>query len=129
MRFKTTENIFKNFGEVFDESWMNSNKIITPPKKDWDYLRKLQIEDVDVWEVIYEQGGAVGIYAAWSPYAEFYMIRVGWLLESKGYGVETYYGPGSMNRVIKRAEELEIPISKNKIMVDSDQMWLYQEAK
>ena len=41
----------------------------------------MQIEDVDLWEVIYEQGGSVGVYASYNPFAEFYMIRVGWFLE------------------------------------------------
>jgi hypothetical protein len=105
---------------------MDSNKIITPPKKDWDYKRPMQIEDVNIWEVIYEQGGGVGIYASWDPYAEFYMIRVGWFLEQQGYGAEVYYGPGAMDKVMKRAEELEIPLSKNKVWVEPDDMWLYQ---
>ena len=127
MRFKSTQNIFKDFSEVFDPNWMDSNKIITPPKKDWDYKRPMQIEDVNIWEVIYEQGGGVGIYASWDPYAEFYMIRVGWFLEQQGYGAEVYYGPGAMNKVMKRAEELEIPLSKNKVWVEPDDMWLYQK--
>jgi hypothetical protein len=128
MRFKTTHNIFKDFGEHFDPNWMDSNKIITPPKKDWDYKRQMQIEDVNLWEVIYEQGGGFGIYAAWDPYAEFYMIRVGWFLEAQGYGAEIYYGPGSMNKMIKRAKELNIPISTNNVWIDPNDMWLYTEA-
>lgn len=126
LRFKTTQNIFKDFQEVFDPNWMDSNKIITPPKQDWDYQRPMQIEDVNIWEVIYEQGGAVGIYAAWDPYAEFYMIRVGWFLEQQGYGAEVYYGPGAMASVTKRAEEMGIPMPKNKVWVEPDDMWLYK---
>ena len=126
MRFKTTQNIFKDFQEVFDTNWMDSNKIITPPKQDWDYKRPMQIEDVNIWEVIHEQGGAVGIYASWDPYAEFYMIRVGWFLEQQGYGAEVYYGPGAMASVIKRAEEMVIPMPKNKVWVEPDNMWLYK---
>jgi hypothetical protein len=126
LRFKTTHNIFKDFGEHFDPNWMDSNKLITPPKKNWDYKRPMQIEDVNLWEVICEQGGSVGIYAAWDPYAEFYMIRVGWFLEAQGYGAEIYYGPGAMKKVMKRAEELGIPLSTNKTWVEPDDMWLYQ---
>ena len=106
MRFKTTQNIFKDFGEYFDPNWMDSNKIITPPKTEWDYKRPMQIEDVNLWEVIYEQGGGVGVYASYDPYAEFYMIRVGWFLEQQGYGAEVYYGPGSMKKVMKRTDEI-----------------------
>ena len=128
MRFKTTQNIFKDMQEFFDPNWMDSNKLVLPPKSEWDYNRPMQIEDVDIWEVIYEQSGAVGIYAAYDPYAEFYMIRVGWFLESQGYGAEIYYGPGAMKKVMKRMDELGIPYSTHFENVESENMWLYQEV-
>lgn len=126
MRFKTTQNIFKDFSEFLDHTFIDSDKKILPETKQWDYMRPMKFEDVDIWEVLYEQGGGVGIYAAWSPYAEFYMIRVGWFLEKQGYGAEIYYGPGSMKKVIERAKELNIPLSHNEIWVESDDLWLYQ---
>jgi hypothetical protein len=128
LRFKSTQNIFKDLGELLDPNWLESDKIILPPKKDWDYRRTITIEDVNVWEVIYEQSGGIGVYAAWDPYAEFYMIKVGWFLEEQGYGAELYYGPGAMDNMMKRAKELGIPISTNKVWVEPDEMWLYKEA-
>ena len=128
MRFKSTQNIFKDFGEVFETKWMDSNKVETPPKWDWDYSRELKIEDVDIWEVIYEQGGAVGVYAAWCPYAEFYLVRVGWQKEAQGWGAETYYGPGAQQRVQARMKELGIPFFTNKIWVEPEDMYLYEGA-
>jgi hypothetical protein len=125
LRFKTTQNIFKDFGEHFDPNWMNSDSLILPPKKEWDYKRPMQIEDVDLWEVIYEQGGAVGVYASWDPYAEFYMIRVGWFLEQQGYGAEVYYGPGAQKQVQNRMREMSIPFSVNQTWVEPEDMWLY----
>jgi hypothetical protein len=125
MRFKTTQNIFKDLQEYFDPNWMDSDKIITPPKTNWDYKRPMQIEDVNLWEVIYEQGGAVGVYASWDPYAEFYMIRVGWFLEQQGYGAEVYYGPGAQKQVQNRMREMSIPFSVNKTWVEPEDMWLY----
>lgn len=125
--FKSTYNIFKKpwEDEVFEENWMESNSVYTPPTKIWDYKRKLKIEDVDIWEVIYEQGGGVGVYAAWEPYAEFYIIRTGWMEELAGRGIEIYYGPGSQDKVYRRAKELGIPLATNKIWVDAEYMWLY----
>jgi hypothetical protein len=125
MRFKTTQNIFKDLQEYFDPNWMDSDKIITPPKTNWDYKRPMQIEDVNLWEVIYEQGGAVGVYASWDPYAEFYMIRVGWFLEQQGYGAEVYYGPGAQKQVQNRMREMSIPFSVNQTWVEPEDMWLY----
>jgi hypothetical protein len=124
--YKSTKNIFVDFGEVHDTNWANSNSIALPPKTLWDYSRELQIEDIDIWEVIEERGGAAGVYAAWSPYAEFYMIRVGNVLESKGHGIETYYGPGSQKEVIKRMKELGYYLTLHKIWVEPEDMWLYQ---
>ena len=79
--FKTTYNILVRPGEdeLFDPNWMNSDKMILPPKKDWDYSRELQIEDIHIWEVLYEASGGIGIYAAWDPFAEFYMFTTGWV--------------------------------------------------
>lgn len=106
---------------------MDSDKLILPPKKKWDYKRPMQVEDVDLWEVIYEQSGSVGVYASWDPYAEFYMIRVGWFLEQQGYGAETYYGPGSMKKVINKMKEMNIPYYTHEEYVEPENMWLYQD--
>jgi hypothetical protein len=124
MRFKSTQNIFKDFGEVFETKWMDSNKVETPPNPPWDYSRELKIEDVDIWEVIYEQGGGVGIYASWCPYAEFYLVRTGWW--NVPNDIETYYGPGADAAVQKRAKELNIPITVNKVWVEPENMFLYE---
>jgi hypothetical protein len=124
--FKTTKNIFQPWeDELFSENWMEANVPYHPSTKIWDYKRKLTIEDIDIWEVIYEQGGGVGVYASWEPYAEFYLIRTGWREELAGRGLETYYGPGSQNKVIKRMKELNLPIPHNKIWVDAGDMWIY----
>jgi hypothetical protein len=124
MRFKSTQNIFKDFGEVFETKWMDSNKVEVPPHPEWDYSRELQLEDVDIWEVIYEQGGGVGIYAAWCPYAEFYLVRTGWW--NVPNDIETYYGKGSQKAVQKRMADLRIPYSTNKIWVEPEDMHLYE---
>ena len=38
--WRTTANIFTDLGEHFDENWMNSNTLVTPPQTQWDYKRK-----------------------------------------------------------------------------------------
>lgn len=124
MQFKSTQNIFTNFGEVFESKWMDSNKVETPPHPDWDYSRELQIEDVDIWEVIYERSGGIGVYASWCPYAEFYLIRTGWW--NAPNNIETYYGPGAQKQVQKRMKELSIPYVLNEHWVEPEDMWLYQ---
>jgi hypothetical protein len=121
--FKTTQNIFKDNGEYFNPDWMNYDTIQTPPKKNWDYKEELTIEKVNLWEVIAE--ASWGVYAAWDPYAEFYMV-VPPYWENKN-SLEVYYGKGASFQIAKRMKELGFAVPKNKIWVDSDMMWLYSD--
>lgn len=102
-RFKSTQNIFKDNLEVYDENWFDKDFLQLPPYMPWDNKRELQVEDIDIWEVITEMTGPNGIYAAWMPYAEFYMIVHQGKIDS------TYYGKGSDKYAAKRARELNIP--------------------
>ena len=126
--FKSTYNILKKpwEDEVYDPNWMDSDTLKLPKTKKWDYGRELKVEDVDIWEVLYEGGGARGVYAAWEPYAEFYMIRVGFELELQGHGVETYYGAGAQELVMKRMVELGYKMNVNKTWVEDEDLWLHQ---
>lgn len=122
--FKTTDNILKDNGEYFDSSWMNSNKLILPPSQRWDYKREMKIEDVDLWEVIYEVG-TVGVYAAWHPHAEFYMIKPPYDWLEMGWGLETYYGKLAAERTYQRMLEFGVKIPTYSYWVENDDMWLY----
>ena len=127
-RFKTTQNIFNDFSEIFDENWMDSDELQLPPKKDWDYSRPLQIEDVDIWEVITEHNSKVGVYAAWSPYAEFYLIKTNHDFYSGTCSIETYYGSEAIKNVVSRCQQLNIPIPINKVWVNPEDMWIYENS-
>lgn len=124
--FKTTHNIFKDYGEVFDPNWMDSDTLILPPRTFWDYSRPMTVEDVDIWELIYEASGGIGVYASWSPYAEFYMLKHHWTDTANDSKIEIFYGPEASKAVYKRAIELGIPLFVNKIWVDEEDMWLYK---
>ena len=126
MQLKTTEAIFKNLNIFYDENLIDKN-IISPKTFQWDNSREMKIEDVDLWEIVYEQGGAFGLYASWLPYAEFYMLRVGWYLESQGHGVETYYGPEARFLCYKRMKDFGINLNTNKVWVDSQDIHLYHK--
>jgi hypothetical protein len=131
--FKSTYNILKkpDEDEVFNPNWMDSDTLILPSHKEWDYGRDMTIDDVDIWEVLYEQGGGIGVYASWLPYAEFYMITIGWRPLRIGQItndriIETYYGAGANEQVRQRAAELGIFLPSNPVWVDPEEMWLYQ---
>ena len=139
--FKTTYNILKKSDEDELQSLENLNltRVFIPPTTEWDYSREMTIEDVDIWEILTEQSGALGVYAAHKPLAEFYMITCGvdyknpprvidgFLYHDKI--VETYYGPGCQQKVYARARELGILlfITPN-VWVDDDKMWLYNTS-
>ena len=135
--FKSTYNIFltPDEDEVFNPNWMDSDTLVLPPKIEWDYSRELQIEDVDIWEVVYEQGDGLGVYASWLPYAEFYMITNASFRQNTSCcneigvnrdKIETYYGQNAQRIVQKRMKELNIPFHLNTHWVEPEDMWLYQ---
>jgi len=123
--FKTTHNIFVDSGEYFDPNWIDSDKLILPPKTNWDYTREMQIEDVNIWEVVYQQGGGLALYASWDPYAEFYMVT-NYHFKTISNKIETYYGPNASMSAYKRAKELGMPVELNTHWVEPEDMWLYQ---
>jgi hypothetical protein len=128
--FKTTHNILTVpwEDELFDPNWMDSDTLKLPPSTPWNYQREMKITDVDIWEVLYQASGGIGVYAAWMPYAEFYMICKGW--DHKGDTlVETHYGAGSLEEIKKRARQLKIPLKLNQIWVEPEDMWLYEGKK
>lgn len=126
--FKTTQNIFKTpwEDELFDPNWMNYAEIVLPQQKKWDYKKDLKIEDVQVWEQIYFASGGTGLYAAWDPYAEFYLITKNLHTNNKNdIYTEVFYGKNASNRAYKKAIELGMPIQVNKLWVENDEMWLH----
>jgi len=123
--FRSTKDIFKTpwEDEVFNPNWMDSDKLITPPTKDWSYDRELTVQDVDIWEELAARGGGLGIYAAWCPYAEFYMITLHGF-RSMPNRVETYYGKGADKIVYNRAKELGINLQVFTNWVEDEQVKL-----
>ena len=126
--FKTTKNILVDNEEYFDPNWMDSDKLVLPAKTMWDYARQIQIEDVNIWEQLYQRGGGFGIYASWDPYAEFYLITLPGLNGGTDK-LETYYGPNASKEVYKRAKDFGYDMPLNKIWVEPEEMWLYQDPE
>lgn len=104
--FRTTNDILRtNSEELHDENHKNFSFITLPPNPLWDNSRELNIEDVDIWEVIFEGGGGVGLYASWCPYANFFMLRYKEQLEC-------YYGVEGERRLENRLNDLKLPYPK-----------------
>jgi hypothetical protein len=141
--FKTNYDIFVNpeSCESYSENWMDRDTVYLPPYQKWDYARELNVDDISLWEVIYEAGGGLGLYAAWDPHAEFYLLTTGndyryrkfiyskdgveRSCDSKNY--ETFYGKNCQKTLLQKIKQYNIPISINKVWVDNDDMWLYED--
>jgi hypothetical protein len=123
--YRTNQDIFKTgANEVFESKWFDSNVIVTPKKGKWDYKRELTVDDVEIWEAIYEDNWGLGIYASYEPYAEFYMIKY---VDHKGVTIkDTFYGAGSQDKIIKFMLENNIPFATHKVWVENEDLWLFQ---
>jgi hypothetical protein len=126
--YKTTKNIFIDHGEYFDQDWMNYEEVYVPSNKKWDYKEELKLEDVDLWEIIWESD--FGIYAAYEPYAEFFLLKYPLSFmedhpELPPY--ETFYGKLAQQRLLAHLSKWKIQLPINKIWVDDDELWLYNK--
>lgn len=98
-RFKTNENIFDNLEEYFLEEWFESSELVLPDTFIWDkfYTRPTTVKDVEIWEVLCENSqlgnGFFGVYAAWKPYADLFIIT-----ENKKI-IAQYLGKDSLDKV------------------------------
>jgi hypothetical protein len=95
----------------------------TTPDVHWHYLREMKIEDVSIWEEVFRQPGNAGVYGAWSPHAEFYIIVYELFLDNKET-IETFYGVDASKNLRRRAAELGIELPMHEVWIDSHNTWL-----
>ena len=122
-RWKTTENILypEKDGEYFDENWMNYNSIYQylPPNPLWNEERLIRFEDVDIWEVISERGGISGVYAAWCPYAHYFIVTNQWRIVAEFWGIE------GEKKLIEYMKNNDMYFSINKVWIDDNHIDSY----
>jgi hypothetical protein len=84
--------VFKLSKEVFDTPWdYDTKRNISPPlTEDWHNTREITVDDVSIWEQIYHEPGNIGIYAAYCPYAEFYIFVFEQFLKTK-YEIRSFH--------------------------------------
>jgi hypothetical protein len=126
--YKTTTNIFVDFDEHFNPNWMDGDEIYVPPNVKWDYQREMTIDDVDLWEVIWEDTWSV--YAAYQPYAEFYLLKYPLDYVEKRPDLppfETFYGQGAQERLQRHLSQWKIKLPQNQLWVEDEEMWLYKK--
>lgn len=131
-QFRTSNHLFINPGidDFWDENFMERKEVYLPPTYKWDYKKDMQIEDVQLWELIYEEYGLQGLYASYVPYAEFYLLLTK-NFENDTPILKTFYGQNCLEKILNELKEqnLNWPIFKNRIWVDEEDMWLYDQSQ
>ena len=125
--------IFKTTSEIVDTPWQDPEvtlvpNTIVPETIEWHGIRDMGIDDVEIWEELYYQGGNIGIYAAHKPLAEFYMITYNLYIDTP-LGIKTYYGPTARRALTDRAKELGVDLEQTTIWVDELNAWMYEEGQ
>lgn len=111
--FRTLNDITKS---GWEEPIFDPNSILLPSKTSWNNDKDISIEDVKVWEQIYFHKGTVGIYAAWDPYADFYIIVYNLFLGNE-LSIEEFKGLDAENQVFSKAKDLGIDLPLNRLWV------------
>jgi len=96
---KTTE-------EILDNVWESPQKFfINYPNFNYSNIEKLDIDNVVLWEEIFFIPGGIGIYSAWKPYAEFYILTHNLFLKKEF--IEKFY---SLQTLLDRCKELDVQL-------------------
>jgi hypothetical protein len=113
--FKTTADIFNTPSVVYEDY---ASKGILPPTSNWTYERELTIEEVDLWEIVYDLPCYLSVYASYCPYANFFLLVPGVYMKEKMSDIETYYGIDAQKRVYLRCKQLGINLELNDVYID-----------
>jgi hypothetical protein len=108
-RFISSEEIFNHkFDKKYCQHISSKNlQITTDPS----------VADIEVWEEIYFKPGVIGVYAAWDPYCEFYLVYYHVLSETNFHSL-TFFGEDASNKVQKLLAKYDIQLVTNNIWVD-----------
>jgi hypothetical protein len=117
MRFKRFENILNSpwHSGIFDPQIKS-----LPVSEPWKDTRTPTIDDIDIWEELHFEEGNLGVYAAWHPHTEFYIITYN-LFMGMQKGIEKFFGPDAVDQVINRCKDLGVTLESKQIWVDPNQ--------
>lgn len=131
--FKNSFSVFKTTEEIKNSAWWPINFLVgdtiknnpsLPDRQYYFHRSDLTFEKVNLWEVLYYEPGSVGIYGAWDPYTEFFII-VHNLFVDMPEGIEVFYGQGAIRNLVNRAKELGIELPIGTVWIDPENKSLY----
>lgn len=114
--------IFKSTYQILNNPWkddvpnIDQFPAILPPFIIWKENRSIELDDVILWEQIYYEPGVIGVYAAWNPKEELYLVTYNFLLTADT-GYKLFYGNAGVDKLLEELKvlEIEIPVRKIKI--------------
>ena len=102
--------IFKSTVDLLSNPWTNAEETVELPlKEEWLSTIAPTFDNINTWEQIYFQAGNIGVYAAWSPYVELYVIVYNLLNK-----IEVF---DSSENTVKRLNEFDIDLHTNTVWV------------
>lgn len=116
--------VFKTIKQINQDIWTSSVSPVFSfkdfPPQNLKYIKKdtYDYNDIEIWEELYYKEGHIGVYAAWSPFVNCYIITHNLFLDHAA-GIEVYSGKNAMEDVISRAISLGITLPLNKVWVDA----------
>ena len=120
--------LLKTLADIKNNPWesvYNTGNDVDLSQIIWDYNNEAKLDDVVLWEELYYQPGNIGVYAAYNPYIEFYIIVYN-LFADLDEGIETFYGPGSNKKVWERAKKLGVELQTEKMWISKKEAHIYQ---
>lgn len=116
--------IFKSTYHIFNNPWksdvpdIDPNPVCLPPSASWKNCRPIKLDDVELWEQIYYVPGSVGVYAAWNPYADFYIITYNLVADDVVTKFKIFQGFSASNDVLNELKQVGISLPFNTIKID-----------
>jgi len=114
MIFKTTDEIFNT-----DNSGLLVSSYLDAPPKEHRLNSQFvpSIYNVKYWEQIFRRKNYISVYAAWSPYVEYYML-VNELFIGTDNSYDTFFGYDAVTKLKFKLQILGIQLKENNIWVD-----------
>lgn len=102
--------VVRSTHEILNNLWDDIPAIkIIPSQIPIKNNNNVTFNDIVMWEEIFYEGGNIGVYAAWSPYDDFYIIVHNLFLSSNG-GIEIFSGNGALEDLLTRLNNFDITL-------------------
>lgn len=119
--------IIKTWNEIYNYPWDSGvpkqNRSIQPKWFDYHTCNPTY-KDISLWEQLYFEPGNIGVYGAYSPDCELYIILQNLFIKD-GLGIEEYFGNNAQKEVFERCKDLGILLPTDNAFVENGIVGVY----